>query len=309
MSPTAAIRACRFARPGRVESLTPLGVEEVEYRASSSPSTTTTPFSEEAVATAKALAARRRRAIHVLSLVKVPAHLPLDAELQERERAAQAKIERAKLICGQRVTGTRRARAPRAGRVRRSSTRRATIDAAAIVLPLRYRNGAPLYGKTVQTVLAKRPCRVIVSANPAEHADGVAALAEVTPAGASPADLESAPMAHAGARRGLPRRHPRLSLVILGFGITIVVVTLASGGGLDLVRGPDRDRVHGARRRAPLPLAEEAGLIDPFRSSSPTLADRRAGGSGCRCCSRSASRRSASRSTSRSAWSPTAGSA
>ena len=29
-------------------------------------------------------------------------------------------------------------------------------------MPLRYRAGAPLYGKTLQTVLAKRPCRVIV---------------------------------------------------------------------------------------------------------------------------------------------------
>ena len=39
-------------------------------------------------------------------------------------------------------------------------------------MPLRYRGGAPLYGKTLQTVLAKRPCRVIVAANPAEAADG-----------------------------------------------------------------------------------------------------------------------------------------
>ena len=31
------------------------------------------------------------------------------------------------------------------------------IKAAAIVMPLRYRNGTPLYGKTLQTVLAKRP--------------------------------------------------------------------------------------------------------------------------------------------------------
>jgi hypothetical protein len=50
------------------------------------------------------------------------------------------------------------------------------------VLPLRYRNGEPLYGKTVRTVLAKRPCRVIVSANPAEHADGAAALSPARPA-------------------------------------------------------------------------------------------------------------------------------
>jgi APA family basic amino acid/polyamine antiporter len=42
------------------------------------------------------------------------------------------------------------------------------IDAAAIVMSLRYRNGRPLYGKTLQTVLAKRPCRVIVAAHPGE---------------------------------------------------------------------------------------------------------------------------------------------
>ena len=35
---------------------------------------------------------------------------------------------------------------------------------------LRYRNGAPLYGKTLQTVLGERPCRVIVVADPAETA-------------------------------------------------------------------------------------------------------------------------------------------
>ena len=36
------------------------------------------------------------------------------------------------------------------------------INAAAIVVGLRYRNGTPLYDKTLQTVLGERPCRVIV---------------------------------------------------------------------------------------------------------------------------------------------------
>jgi APA family basic amino acid/polyamine antiporter len=40
------------------------------------------------------------------------------------------------------------------------------IGAAAIVMQLRYRAGVPIYSKTLQTVLAKRPCRVIVAANP-----------------------------------------------------------------------------------------------------------------------------------------------
>ena len=43
-----------------------------------------------------------------------------------------------------------------------------SIGAGALVIQLRYRNGAPLYGKTLQTVLAKRPCRVIVAASPEE---------------------------------------------------------------------------------------------------------------------------------------------
>ena len=81
------------------------------------------------MATAKALAARRRRAIHVLSLVNVPANLPLDAALDEREGAAQTKIEQAKLICGQRVSGHVehvRLGQPRAGdrRARRRRSRR-----------------------------------------------------------------------------------------------------------------------------------------------------------------------------------------
>jgi len=36
------------------------------------------------------------------------------------------------------------------------------VKGAAIVVGLRYRDGAPLYDKTLQTVLGERPCRVIV---------------------------------------------------------------------------------------------------------------------------------------------------
>ena len=86
------------------------------------------------------------------------------------ESAARTKIEQAKLICGQRVTGSVAAGAAwAAGQAIVDEAR--SIKAAAIVMPLRYRNGAPLYGKTLQTVLAKRPCRVIVAANPGEAAE------------------------------------------------------------------------------------------------------------------------------------------
>ncbi|MDX6582769.1 MAG: basic amino acid/polyamine antiporter, family [Solirubrobacterales bacterium] len=153
-----------------VESLTPLGVEEVEYRSVLVAFDEDDPFSEETVATAKALAARRRRAIHVLSLVTVPANLPLDAELDGREEDARSKLEQAKLICGQRVSGSiEHIRMGQAGQAIVEEAK--AINAAAIVMPLRYRGGGPLYGKTLQTVLAKRPCRVIIAANPLHAVD------------------------------------------------------------------------------------------------------------------------------------------
>jgi APA family basic amino acid/polyamine antiporter len=155
----------------KVESLTPLGVEEVEYRSVLVAFADEDPFSEEAVATARTLAARRRRAIHVLALVTVPANLPLDAPLDGGESAARSKLEQAKLIGGQRVSGSiEHIRMGQAGNAIVEEAK--AINSAAIVMPLRYRGGAPLYGKTLQTVLAKRPCRVIIAANPGHAADG-----------------------------------------------------------------------------------------------------------------------------------------
>jgi APA family basic amino acid/polyamine antiporter len=142
----------------------PLGVEEVEYK-SVLVAFEDEPFSADTVATAARLAARRRRGIHVVSLINVPTHLPLDAPLDAEESAAQSRIEQAKLIAGLRVTGhVLRVRPGQAGHTIADEAR--DIEAAAIVMQLRYRNGTPLYGKTLQTVLAERPCRVIVSAEP-----------------------------------------------------------------------------------------------------------------------------------------------
>jgi APA family basic amino acid/polyamine antiporter len=162
----------------KVAALEPLGVEEVEYQSVLVAFEEGT-FSEEVMSTAKALGARRRRAIHVLALVEVPTHLPLDAPLPKEESRAQSSIERAKLIAGQRVSGhIEHVRPGQAGKAIVEDAK--AINAAAIVVPLRYRNGAPLYGKTLQTVLTARPCRVIVSAQPAEGGDGlpVSAAAE-----------------------------------------------------------------------------------------------------------------------------------
>src|SRR5919197_1539459 len=62
-------------------------------------------YPEGAIATAIKVAARRRRGIHVMVTISVPASAPINASLPEQEMAAQAIIEQAKLQGGRRVTG------------------------------------------------------------------------------------------------------------------------------------------------------------------------------------------------------------
>jgi APA family basic amino acid/polyamine antiporter len=146
-----------------VKVVTPeaLGVEEIEYRSVLVGFEDDEPFSEEMVATAVKLASNRRRGIHIHSMLTVPTNLSIDAEMREREAEAQSKIEQAKLIGGRRVTGhVERVRPGGAGYSIADEAR--MINAAAIVVGLRFRNGTPLYDKTLQTVLGERPCRVLV---------------------------------------------------------------------------------------------------------------------------------------------------
>lgn len=159
----------------------PLGVEEVEYRSVLVGFEEDDEFSPEMVATAVKLASRRRRGIHIHSMLTVPTHLPLDAPLPEREAAAASKVEEAKLIGGQRVTGhVARVRPGQAGYSVAEEAR--MIDAAAVVVGLRFRRGVPQYDKTLQTILSQRPCRVIVVSDPTDRGPAPAqrALAEAS---------------------------------------------------------------------------------------------------------------------------------
>src|SRR3984885_3567785 len=160
----------------------PLGVEEVEYRSVLIGFEDDESFSPERVATAVKLASKRRRGIHVHSMMTVPTNLPLDAELPDAEAEAQRRVEEAKLIGGARVTGhVARVRPGQAGYS--VAEEAAEIKAAVIVAGLGYRNGVPLYDKTLQTVLGERPCRVIVVSDPRESQATIvpgAALLEVT---------------------------------------------------------------------------------------------------------------------------------
>jgi APA family basic amino acid/polyamine antiporter len=122
-------------------------------------------FAPQIVATAQKLAARNGRGIYVIVLVTVPQSSPIDAELPEREAAAASVIEHARLLVGRRLTGrVVKIRAGQGGRMIIDEAR--TIRSQAIVMPLPPRTGTTLFGKTVETVLAERPCRVIIESEP-----------------------------------------------------------------------------------------------------------------------------------------------
>ena len=127
-------------------------------------------YDEQVMATASRLAARRRRGIHVLALVTVPNALPIDATMKEAEAAADTVIEQARRsTAGGACPGhVEKIRAGQAGR--RIIEEAADMRAAAIVMPLPRRiDGASLFGKTLETVLSERPCRVIIESSP-DHA-------------------------------------------------------------------------------------------------------------------------------------------
>src|SRR4051794_21851891 len=128
-------------------------------------------YQPDAVATAVKLAARRRRGIHVLVSIVVPASSPIDARMNDKEREAAAIIEQAKLIGGRRVTGhVEKVRAGQAGRLIVDEAKQ--MRARAIVMALAPRSGGTLFDRTVETVLSDRPCRVIIESTPGVSGGG-----------------------------------------------------------------------------------------------------------------------------------------
>jgi basic amino acid/polyamine antiporter, APA family len=121
-------------------------------------------YSADAVATAARLAARRRRGIHVLVTITVPPNSPIDAEMSDAEARAQGAIDSARVLGGRRVTGHwEKVRPGQAGRRIVEDARAINARAVVMTLPPR-RTGSSLFGKTLETVLAERPCRVIIDA-------------------------------------------------------------------------------------------------------------------------------------------------
>jgi len=122
------------------------------------------------LATAQRMAARRRRGIHVLITITVPASSPIDAALPEQEQAALDLLERVRLKGGSRVTGRYvKVRAGQAGRAIVQEARQ--LGSRAIVMSLPPRQPGSGFGRTVETVLAERPCRVIIQTDPTAAAE------------------------------------------------------------------------------------------------------------------------------------------
>src|SRR5829696_56049 len=123
-------------------------------------------WNEQLVATAAKLAARKRRGIHILVTITVPNSLLIDAPMPDAEASAASVIEQAKLVGGRRVSGHwEKVRAGQAGRRIIEEARDMRAAAVVIGLPRRV-SGLSVFGKTLETVLAERPCRVIIESQP-----------------------------------------------------------------------------------------------------------------------------------------------
>jgi APA family basic amino acid/polyamine antiporter len=124
-------------------------------------------YSKDAVATAVKLAARRRRGVHVVVLINVPNHLPIDAVMPDAERHAEQTIESARVLGGRRVTGhLEKVRPGQGGRRIVEEAREIKARALIMALPKRPRAAGSPFGRTLETVLADRPCRVIITTEP-----------------------------------------------------------------------------------------------------------------------------------------------
>ncbi len=127
-------------------------------------------YSRQAVATAIKLAARKRRGIHLLVTITVPMNLPPDARLREEEARAAEILEDARFVGGRRVTGEWIKVRP-GGAGARIVAEALDIEAKAIVVPLARKRARSTLGDTVETLLERRPCRIIIDSSSTDRLD------------------------------------------------------------------------------------------------------------------------------------------
>jgi basic amino acid/polyamine antiporter, APA family len=130
-------------------------------------------FSDTAMATAVKLASHRRGDLNVLITLEVPHHLDLNADLGDEEAIAREIIETARQWAqrGQRVSGSvARVRPGQAGQRIVHEAIEGHADAIVMPLPPNGPPGRPL-NKTLETVLRKRPARVVIDSKRAQPFD------------------------------------------------------------------------------------------------------------------------------------------
>ncbi|MEN0011944.1 MAG: APC family permease [Solirubrobacteraceae bacterium] len=119
-------------------------------------------FVEDTLATAARLAARRGRAITIIVTVQVPNSSPLSSEPTDLHEKAAAIIDQARVMSRGRAKGQIvPVRAGQEGRVIVDTCIRTRARAVILAVPRGSAQRAG-FGRALETVLAERPCRVIV---------------------------------------------------------------------------------------------------------------------------------------------------
>jgi len=123
---------------------------------------------EEMVATAVKLAQDRAASVEALHVIRVPLELPLDAELAEEDERGEASIAEALLLGedhGVKVEG-RTIRARSIGQAIVEEARDQGVDLIVMGSAPRWRRQSRFFSPTVEYVLKKAPCEVLIVAFP-----------------------------------------------------------------------------------------------------------------------------------------------
>ncbi|MER3411322.1 MAG: hypothetical protein C4305_02670, partial [Thermoleophilia bacterium] len=126
------------------------------------------PIGEEMLATAVKLAEERGSSVEALYVIRVPFDKPLDAPLPDEEARAAASLEEARLLGeehGVQVSG-RVVRARAIGEAIVEEARRVGADLIVLGSAPRWRRQSRFFSPTVEYVLRKAPCEVLVVAFP-----------------------------------------------------------------------------------------------------------------------------------------------
>jgi basic amino acid/polyamine antiporter, APA family len=131
-----------------------------------------TDCSEQAMGIACQLAEDRGAGVTAVSVVEVPVELPLDAHMLDADAHAKHVLEQAQAIgdlYGVRVA-PRVLRARAAGEAIVEEATRACTEIIVLRAPRKQRSqrSIQVFGKTVDYVMKRSPCRVMVAASPGE---------------------------------------------------------------------------------------------------------------------------------------------